>query len=60
MIESVSEKLGADHALLLQLRMEGHSQQEIANALDTSDRSVRRMLDNIRQVLSRELQVTND
>ncbi|MCA9025926.1 MAG: sigma-70 family RNA polymerase sigma factor [Planctomycetaceae bacterium] len=56
MIERVSAKLGADHAVLLQLRMEGHSQQEIADALQTSDRSIRRMLDNIKAALNAELE----
>lgn len=56
MIERVSAKLGADHAVLLQLRMEGHSRQEIADALQTSDRSIRRMLDNIKAALNAELE----
>lgn len=56
MIERVSSKLGADHAVLLQLRMEGHSQKEIATALQTSDRSIRRMLDEIKSALSAELE----
>ncbi len=60
MIERVSTKLGADHAVLLQLRMEGHSQQEIAEALQTSDRSIRRMLDNIREALNTELEEADD
>ncbi len=60
MIESVSEKLDARHAMLLELRMEGYSQMEIANQLQTSDRSIRRMLDSVRAVLSRELQSVGD
>ncbi|MBX3436606.1 MAG: sigma-70 family RNA polymerase sigma factor [Planctomycetaceae bacterium] len=56
MIERVCENLDNKHAMLLGLRMEGYSQQEIAEQLQTSDRSIRRMLDNIRQVLSRELE----
>ncbi|MCA9109010.1 MAG: sigma-70 family RNA polymerase sigma factor [Planctomycetaceae bacterium] len=60
MIERVSAKLGADHAVLLQLRMEGHSQQEIADALQTSDRSIRRMLDNIKAALNAELIEADD
>lgn len=56
MIERVSCRLDSRHAMLLELRMEGYSQQEIADELQTSDRSIRRMLDNIREVLSRELE----
>lgn len=59
MIERVSEKLDSRHAMLLELRMEGYSQQEIADQLQTSDRSIRRMLDNIRQVLNHELQLAD-
>jgi RNA polymerase sigma-70 factor (ECF subfamily) len=55
MVERVCDQLDDRHALLLQLRLEGHNQQEIAERLQTSDRSVRRMMDNIRDVLSREL-----
>ncbi len=54
-IEKVSERLDEKHALLLQLRLEGHSQQEIAEQLRTSDRTIRRMLESIRQVLTEEL-----
>lgn len=56
MIERVSDRLDKRHAMLLKLRMEGYNQQEIAQELQTSDRSIRRMLNNIRQILSRELQ----
>ncbi len=54
-IEQISEQLDEKHALLLQMRMAGHSQQEIAEQLQTSDRSIRRMIESIREVLSREL-----
>ncbi len=60
MIESVSDKLGTQHAMLLELRMEGYSQLEIAGKLQTSDRSIRRMLDSVRNVLSRELRSADD
>ncbi len=60
MIENVSKKLDHRHALLLELRMEGYSQLEIAGRLQTSDRGIRRMLDNVRMVLSRELQSAED
>lgn len=55
-IERISERLDEKHALMLQLRLEGHSQQEIADQLRTSDRTIRRMLENIREFLSRELE----
>ncbi|MGE0379181.1 MAG: RNA polymerase sigma factor [Planctomycetaceae bacterium] len=60
MIERVSDQLDNRHAMLLELRMEGYSQQEIAEQLQTSDRSIRRMLDNIRNVLSRELETAGE
>jgi RNA polymerase sigma factor (sigma-70 family) len=54
-IEIVADKLSPQHALLLVQRMEGHSQQEIAESFGTSDRSIRRMLDDVKELFQREM-----
>ena len=54
-IEVIAEKLSPQHALMLVQRLEGHSQQEIADSFGTSDRSIRRMLDDIKELVQRQM-----
>lgn len=54
-IETVADKLSPQHALMLVQRLEGHSQQEIADSFGTSDRTIRRMLDDVKQLFSRQM-----
>lgn len=54
-IESIADRLSPQHALMLVQRLEGHSQQEIADSFGTSDRSIRRMLDDIKEFINREV-----
>ena len=54
-IETVADKLSPQHAVLLIQRLEGYSQQEIAASFGTSDRSIRRLLEDIRELFAREM-----
>jgi RNA polymerase sigma factor (sigma-70 family) len=54
-IEAVAEHLSPQHAVLLLQRLEGHNQQEIADSLGTSDRTIRRMLDDVKEFFDREV-----
>ena len=54
-IESVADKLSPMHALLLVQRLEGHTQQQIADSFGTTDRSIRRMLDDVKELFDREM-----
>ena len=53
-IESVADKLSPAHALMLIQRLDGFSQQQIADSFETSDRSIRRMLDDVKELFVRE------
>ena len=48
MLEQILNQLDTDQQLLIQYRIEGYTQKEIAEKLDVDDRTVRRMFANIR------------
>lgn len=52
LMETVLSRLGEREQLVLQLKLEGHSQQEIADQLGVTDRTVRRISDGIRDRMS--------
>jgi RNA polymerase sigma-70 factor (ECF subfamily) len=54
MMTHLCEDLSDRHGQVLQLRLDGHSQQEVAAQLEVNERTVRRMLDQIRAQLSKE------
>lgn len=56
LLEEVYGRLDEREQLLLQLRLEGYKQTEIADELGLTDRTIRRMLDRIRERLSDLLQ----
>jgi RNA polymerase sigma factor (sigma-70 family) len=55
LVRDIYGLLPEDETQVLQLRIEGYSQQEIADKLGVTDRTVRRMWDRIRQRLARLL-----
>jgi RNA polymerase sigma factor (sigma-70 family) len=52
LVRDIFEFLPEQERMLLQLRMDGYGQQEIAERLDVTDRTVRRMWDRIRDRLT--------
>lgn len=55
LVDHVCDSLGDRCGQILKLRLEGRSQEEIADQLGVSDRTVRRILDEIRDSFSSEL-----
>jgi RNA polymerase sigma-70 factor (ECF subfamily) len=51
-VTHLAETLSDRHVELLKLRMEGHAQQEVAEQLGVTDRTVRRMMEQIRSELA--------
>ena len=51
-VESILRQFDADKRPILELRLQGHNQAEIADQLKCSERTVRRVLDQVKKILS--------
>lgn len=58
-LESVMNGLSADHRRMLELRLQEHTIEEVADTVGCSERTVRRVLDRVKQQLQQQAKTAN-